>query len=104
MKLVMTLLVRDEADIIDNHIAFHLAGGVDFVIAADNGSTDETREILETYARDGHLYRISLPDPFSQIEVVTRMARLAATRFGADWVINSDGDEFWWPRTGTLKE
>jgi hypothetical protein len=100
----MTLLVRDEADIVDQQIAFHLAAGVDFVIAADNGSTDGTTEILEAYARDGHLHRISLPDPFSQIEVATRMARLAATRFEADWVINSDADEFWWPRRGKLKQ
>jgi hypothetical protein len=104
MKVVMTLLVRDEADIVHDHLAFHLASGVDFVIAADNESTDGTTDILEQYARDGHLHRISLPDPFSQIEVVTRMARFAATRFGADWVINSDADEFWWPRTGTLKQ
>src|SRR5919204_5287557 len=104
MKLVMTLLVRNEADIVDDHLAFHMASGVDFVIAADNVSTDGTTEILEKYARNRQLHRISLPDPFSQIEVVTQMARLAATRFGADWVINSDADEFWWPRTGTLKE
>lgn len=104
MKLVMTLLVRDEADIVDDHIAFHLAAGVDFVLAADNGSTDGTTDILESYARDGHLQRIDLADPFSQIEVVTQMARRAATDLRADWVINSDADEFWWSRGGTLKE
>ncbi len=105
MKVVMTLLVRDEADIVEEHITFHLAVGVDFIIATDNASTDGTTEILETYAKDGHVHRVSLPDgPFSQTEVVTQMARLAATRFGADWVVNSDADEFWWARKGTLKE
>jgi glycosyltransferase involved in cell wall biosynthesis len=104
MKVVMTLTARDEADIIDEQLAFHLAVGVDFVLAADNGSTDGTTEILESYARGGYLHRIAASDPFLQIELVTELARRAATEFGADWVINSDADEFWWPRTGGLKE
>jgi glycosyl transferase family 2 len=104
MKLVMTMLVRDEEDILDANLAFHLNAGVDFVIATDNGSTDGTAEILSKYALDGYVHTISKPGLFSQIEQVTLMARLAATDFQADWVVNSDADEFWWPRGGSLKD
>jgi hypothetical protein len=105
MKLVMTLLVRDEADIVDAQIAYHLHAGVDFVVATDNRSEDATLEILERYARDGVLYLIREPgDDLRQSEWVTRMARLATTDFGADWILNADADEFWHARGASLKE
>ena len=105
MKLVLTVLARDEADVIDAQLAFHLNAGVDFVIATDNNSRDGTREILESYARGGVLHLIEEPaEGLRQGEWVTRMARLAASEFGADWVINTDADEFWWPRGGSLKD
>ena len=53
MKLVMTLLVRDEADIVDAQIAFHLDAGIDYVVATDNRSQDGTTEILERYEQEG---------------------------------------------------
>jgi glycosyl transferase family 2 len=104
VKIVMTLLVRDEADVVDAHLAYHLNAGVDFVVATDNGSADGTTEILERYERAGHLHLLhESAVNMRQSEWVTRMARLAATEFDADWVINSDADEFWWPRSGSLK-
>jgi glycosyltransferase involved in cell wall biosynthesis len=104
VKLAMTLLARNEEDILDAHLAFHLNAGVDFVIAIDNGSDDGTTEILESYARDGHVELTRDDRDYNQAEWVTQMARHAATEFGADWVINSDADEFYWPRGGTLKD
>jgi Glycosyl transferase family 2 len=105
MSLVVTVLARDEADVIDAQVAFHLNAGADFVIATDNNSQDGTTEILEEYARDGVLHLVREPaEGLRQGEWVTRMARLAATDFGAEWVINTDADEFWWPRGGSLKE
>ena len=105
MKLVMTLLARDEADVIGANIDFHLNAGVDFVVATDNRSHDATTDILGSYARSGHLHLIREDGEYlQQADWVTRMARLAATDFGADWVIHGDADEFWWPRGESLKE
>jgi Glycosyl transferase family 2 len=105
MKLIMTLLARDEADIVNAQLEFHLNAGVDFVVATDNRSQDGTTDILESYARDGHLHLIREDGEYlRQAEWITRMGRLAATDFGADWIIHSDADEFWWPRGESLKD
>ena len=101
----MTLLVRDEQDIVGANIDYHLARGVDFVIATDNRSVDHTAVILEKYRARGKLHYIFEPrDDYSQHTWVTSMARLAFTEYGADWVINNDADEFWWSFDGDLKD
>jgi hypothetical protein len=103
--IVMTLVIRDEVDLVDAHVAYHLNAGVDFVIATDHRSVDGTTEVLESYARDGVLRLIREQGDLIRQDVwQTRMSRLAASEYGADWVISSDADEFWWPRQGSLKD
>ncbi len=103
MRLVMTLLVRDEQDVLRENIEFHRAQGVDFFVVTDNKSEDSTPDIIRDYERRGIArYIYEGADDYNQSAWVTRMARLAATDYAADWVINNDADEFWWPRRGNL--
>jgi len=104
-KLVMTLLVRDEEDIVRYNIDYHLSKGVDFIIATDNGSTDATRDILREYKKRGVLHLIDEPTHnHDQAEWNNRMAEMARTQYGADIIFHCDADEFWYPRTGNLKD
>ena len=101
----MTLLVRDEADIVADHLRYHFDHGVDFVVATDHRSVDGTTDVLREHERDGRLHLIREEgETLPQSKWVTRMARLASTDFRADWVMNSDVDEFWWAREGSLRE
>src|SRR5260370_24271760 len=101
----MTLLVGDEEDIGEEQLRFHLEHGVDFVVAIDHRSSDGTTEILRRYERAGHLHLICEDaEGVRQGAWVTRAARLAATDFASDWVINSDGDGFWFSRAGQLPD
>lgn len=104
MRLVLTLLCRNEADIIASTIDYHFSRGVDLIIATDNGSCDGTTEILARYAERGNLILLHEPShTHDQAIWVTRMARMAALDFAANWVINGDADEFWWPTAASLK-
>jgi hypothetical protein len=103
-RVVMTLLCRNEGDIVAQQVAFQLAMGVDFVIAMDNASDDNTADLLRHFERMGRLRLLHQPARnFDQGAWVTAMARMAKREHDADWVINSDTDEFWWPQSGDFK-
>jgi Glycosyl transferase family 2 len=107
MRLVMTLKVRDEADIIEHNLRYHRGLGVDFFVVTDNASTDGTSEVLKRYADAGlaHVIRDETTElRANEVDWTTRMARIAATEHDADWVFHNDADEFWWPLEGTIKD
>jgi len=46
VRISMTLIVKDEEDVIEDNIKFHSKMGVDSFVILDNGSSDNTYEIL----------------------------------------------------------
>ena len=95
MRLVTTLMVRDEADIVGAMLTHQREQGIDHVVVTDNASVDGTVDILREFERDGFITLWHDPEHRKQqYRVVTRMARYAATELRADWVINADADEF----------
>jgi len=96
--IFMTLLVKNEADIIEENLRFHRYMGVDGIIVTDNHSTDSTPEILKKYQREG-LIKELIYDPddnHDQVKKVDRMIRIAKEKYHADWIINADADEFFY--------
>ncbi|MEA3512401.1 MAG: glycosyltransferase family 2 protein [Campylobacterota bacterium] len=103
--LAMTILVKNEHDIIESNIRTHAKLGVDAFVVMDNGSTDGTRDILEKLSNEFEMTIIDEKGPYQQKKFMTRLAFEAKKIYKADWVINNDADEFWIPKNSkTLKE
>ena len=103
----MVLIVRDERDVLEANLRYHHAVGVDRFVVTDNGSTDETPEILARFAKAGLVHVIDEPEGNyyeQERNWLTRMARIAATELQADWVLYGDADEFWLPAEGSLRD
>ncbi len=89
MRLIETLVVDErDVDVLDAHLAFHLAAGVDLVLTAAKEPGSEAAAILERY---GDRVRLVEPGPLVDIGE-------------ADWVLAPEPYEFWWPRGESLKD
>lgn len=105
-RLIMTLVVRDEAAIIERNIRFHHAMGVDGFVVSSHNSADATNEILERLKAEGLVLKV-----FYRTEAehrhsvwVDEMIRYAKSELDADWVINADADEFYYSDELDLKK
>lgn len=105
----MTLLVKDEEEILLKNILFHKEMNVDGFIVTSHNSTDKTNEILEYLKspQGGNIVKEIFyeTDPqFKQEIWVDRMIRVAKETYNADWVINADADEFYYSKQLDLKK
>lgn len=100
--IVLTLVVRDEADVLAACLDYHLGAGVDLVLVTDHASVDETPALLARFPGRVRSWR-ETGEAFRQDEWATAMARVAAAEHGASWLLHGDADELWWPASGDLR-
>lgn len=103
MSLGMSLIVRDEADIVAQNIAFHAASGVEAFAVLDNGSKDGTRDILLALSRRFNIALFEDRAPLDQAKWATFLARHLASEMACDYIISNDADEFWVAEAGDIR-
>jgi Glycosyl transferase family 2 len=104
MKIVAISVVRNEADILESFVRYHLqlAG---HLLLVDHCSEDGSRWLLEQLKNEGLPLTVQHDDSAvnSQNVRMTMLMRKAFAEYGADWVLPLDGDEFL-VAEGDLKE
>lgn len=102
MTVAGICLVRNAEDII-TAVVEHALTELDFVIVADNLSTDRTRERLESIDT-ARLMVVDDLDPAHRQGSKTTTLAAQARSLGADWVVPFDSDEVWYSPFGKISD
>jgi hypothetical protein len=101
----MTVLVKNEEKVLEKHLKFHKAMGVDGFIITNHNSSDKTSAIINKYYKLGWVKEVineTCPE-HRQADFVDRMIIIARDKYKADWIINADADELWYSNGGNIK-
>lgn len=104
MQSIAVSIVRNCRDIIALSVLHHVLLGVDRCIVVDNGSTDGTRELLQSIAN--RLPKVEIrsdPSDFRQAEMMNAVIN-QYTRKRRTLIIPFDADEFWDAPVGAITQ
>lgn len=96
-------MVKDEMDILPWTLP-RMAAQLDFVIVADNLSTDGTPDYLHDVQTEFEICVVEDPEPgYTQSAKMSNLAEMAR-QLGATWAVPFDADEVWASPSGRLAD
>lgn len=101
-RLGLVIIVRDEADYIEEWLEFHLMQGFQHVVVYDNGSADDTSELLSLYEAKGLVTQVPWSTFQGRLNNQSLAYAHALMNFGSlfEWLGFLDADEFLFPAAG----
>jgi hypothetical protein len=97
-KILLLTHPYDQGDILRDYLEWHLDLGVDFIVAGDLGSSDDSHQILTSFSQRGQLEWFPLTEKsILNYTPGERLLKKALERHSADWILMSDVDEFLCP-------
>jgi hypothetical protein len=95
MKVACISIMRNEADILESFVRYHLQIA-DQMIIISHRSADGSREILNNLKQEGLNIEVQEETSleFQQGPSMTRIMKRAVDTYGADWIVPLDADEF----------
>jgi hypothetical protein len=103
MRIAANLNVLDEVEFIETCIQHLRSIGVDVVVITDLGSVDGTADRLKKFASDPDICLIRMRRDEDPWGYPARMYERTIAQFAVDRVLFLDADEFWIPKSGSLK-
>lgn len=97
-ELAITAIIKDEGNYIEEWLDYHIAAGVTKFYIYDNGSTDNIRQVLAPYLKDGTVEYIYYPGNYRQLEAYNES--LLHHKFECRYMGFIDIDEFLLPLQG----
>lgn len=100
----MTLVVRScDQGLLEQHLNYHFAQGVDVVLLVACGVSDQTRAVVDEFVALGRVVEFEQPPAARWLhQVRNSMGEFAVKTLGARAVFHSSVDEFWVSRCGDL--
>lgn len=97
--LAIAAIIKDEARNLKEWISFHLAAGVEHIFLYDNGSSDDTPDILQSFIRAGQITLTAWPHFTSEqnTQCLAYAHAISAYRHLYRWIACIDVDEFLFP-------
>jgi|TARA_B110000908_G_C10208481_1_gene428958 glycosyltransferase involved in cell wall biosynthesis len=100
-RLAVLAIMKNEEFGLREWINHYLDQEVGKIFLIDNGSTDRSKEIAESFVDTGRVEYVFLPKKWSQREHYWEVILRLKIREEFEWLLTADIDEFWFCRDGS---